>query len=75
MQAELVELEKLLKIQEERDAKDTDGKRSRYAGEFNYLLLSHKHGDITQLELVKNIQVKLEAYSRLKECAQAAKQC
>lgn len=54
--------------------KDTDGIRSRYTDEFNYLLLSHKYGDITQLELVKNIQLKLEAYGELNACAQSAEQ-
>lgn len=65
MQAELLELERALQKQEERDLNDTDGKRSRYASDFSYLLLSHKHGDTTQLELVRKIQGKLEVYSKV----------
>jgi hypothetical protein len=64
MQAELLELELALQKQEEQDLNDADGKRSRYASDFSYLLLSHKHGDTTQLELVSKIQGKLEVYSR-----------
>jgi hypothetical protein len=64
MQAELLELERALQKQEEQDLNDTDGKRSRYASDFSYLLLSHKHGDTTQLELVRKIQGKLELYSK-----------
>jgi hypothetical protein len=61
-QAELLEL--VLQKQEEQDLNDADGKRSRYASDFSYLLLSHKNGDTTQLELVSKIQGKLEVYSR-----------
>ncbi|EAT86546.2 hypothetical protein SNOG_05482 [Parastagonospora nodorum SN15] len=43
MQAELVDLERALQKQEERDLNDKDGKRSRYASDFSYLLLSHKY--------------------------------
>ncbi|KAH4029310.1 hypothetical protein HBH70_238340 [Parastagonospora nodorum] len=64
MQAELVDLERALQKQEERDLNDKDGKRSRYASDFSYLPLSHKYGDTTQLQLVKNIQVKLEVYNK-----------
>ena len=70
MQAELVDLERALQKQEERDLNDKEGKRSRYASNYSYLLLSHKYGDTTQLELVRKIQVKLEIYSGANETPQ-----
>jgi hypothetical protein len=65
MQAELIILEKQLQKQEERDISDEEGKRCRYASDYHYLLLSHKDGDTSQLELVRKIQGKLEVYSEL----------
>lgn len=63
MQAELSMLEEQLQAQEEKDRTDAEGNRSRYASDFNYLLLSFKDGNTAQLDLVRTIQGKLEIYS------------
>jgi hypothetical protein len=63
MQAELVWLERDLRLREQQDKDHEESNRSLYATDYYNLLHSHKDGNTTQLDLVNKIQGKLEVYS------------
>jgi hypothetical protein len=67
-QAELVDLEEKLIVQQVQDSQDAKGDKQRYASNWFRLKVSAKDGDTKQLDLVTRMRETLKDYSKYSLC-------